>query len=67
VHPTAFLAIAVDNDGHIIVFDSIYESNLLMSDIAKRIREIKNRYGIEWEYIVADTAAKRERTELAQL
>lgn len=67
VHPTAFLLIAVDVDWHIYIFDSIYESNLLMDDIARGIKKLKREYDIELEYITADSAAKRERTELAQL
>ena len=65
-HPTAFAFIAVDDDENVYVFDLIYESNLLIKDLARKIREIKNKHGIDFEYIVADSAAARERTELKE-
>ena len=65
-HPTAFLFIAIDNDWHIFIFDMIYESNLLMKDLAIQIKNKCTSYGINLEYIVADSAGARERLELAE-
>ena len=64
-HPTAFAFIAVDSDGKIYVFDLIYESNLLIADLAKKIKSKIEEHNIDLQYIVADSAGKRERTELA--
>ena len=65
VHPTAFLLIAVDVDANIYIFDMIYKSWMLIKDLAREIKTKTAPYDLE--YIVADTAAKRERTELANL
>lgn len=64
VHPTAFLLLSVDIDWRIYVFDMIYKSWLLLKDLAREIKLKTAEYDIE--YIVADTAAKRERTELRE-
>ena len=66
-HPTAFVAIAVDDDENIYVFDMIYEAWLLIKDLKERILSIKKKHDVDFEYIVADTAGKRERTELEAL
>ncbi len=63
-HPTAFLFIAVDNDWHFYIFDMIYKSKILMSDLAKQIKEKQVKYWIEFDYIVADSAGAQERHEL---
>ena len=63
-HPMAFTPIAVDEDENLYIFDLIYESELLIKDLAKKIREMEAKYWIEFEYIIADSAGKRERTEL---
>jgi hypothetical protein len=63
-HPLAFAFIAVDIDNNIYIFDLIYQSHLFLSDLAKTINQKKVQYWIEFEYIVADSAAKRERVEL---
>jgi len=65
-HPTAFTPIAVDWDWKLYIFDLIYESNLLIKDLAKRIKGIEKKYDIEFEEIIADSAGKRERIELEQ-
>ena len=66
-HPTAFLAIAVDLDWNIFVFDMLYKSWLLMKEVYEWIMAIKRKYWIEFNYIVADTAAKQQREELKAL
>lgn len=66
-HPTAFLSIAVDWDWNIYVFDILYKSWMLIKDIVEWIKRSKIKHWIEYEYIVADTAAKREREELLSL
>lgn len=65
-HPTAFAAIAVDDDNNIYVFDLIYRSNMLIKDLASKILDIKRCHNVDFEYIVADAAGKRERTELQE-
>ena len=65
-HPYWFVAVAVDEDWHHYVFDSATWSDVLLKDIAAKIKEIKKRWWIEFEYIVADTAGKRERLELKE-
>ncbi len=65
-HPFWFVAVAVDEDWHHYVFDSATGSDVLLKDIADRIKDIKKKWGVEFEYIVADTAGKRERLELKQ-
>ena len=65
-HPTAFLFIAVDEDNHIYVFDMIYESGMSMADLASQINQKKAQWGIEFEYIIADSASARERLELKE-
>ena len=66
-HPTAFLAIAIDLDWNIFIFDMLYKSWLLMKEVYEGIVEIKRRYWIDFNYIVADTAAKQQREELKAL
>lgn len=66
-HPTWFILVAVDLDWNHYVFDWFLESNLLIKDMADKIKALPRKYWIELEYIVWDTAAKRERTELAQV
>lgn len=66
-HPSWFILIAVDTDNNIYAFDWFLEANLLLDDMSKKINWLINKYWIEVEYIVADSAAKRERTELAKL
>ena len=66
-HPTAFAYIAVDEDNNIYVFDLIYKSNMLIKDLVREINQKKNHHKVNFEYIVADAAGKRERTELAEL
>jgi len=66
-HPTWFILIAVDLDNNIYAFDWFLESNLLLDDMADKIKALIKKYWISLEYIVADSAAKRERTELAKL
>lgn len=63
-HPTAFVMIAIDTDENIYVFDWFCKSNMLLSDIASEIKRLRREYWVELEYTVADSAAKRERTEL---
>lgn len=63
-HPTAFAFIAVDSDEHVFIFDLIHESNMLIKDLASLIKEKARKWNIDFEYIVADAAGKRERTEL---
>lgn len=65
-HPFWFVAIAVDSDWHYYIFDSATGSDVLLKDIANKIKDIKSKYWIEFEYIVADSAWKRERLELKQ-
>lgn len=66
-HPTAFLAIAVDSDNNIYIFDMIYKSWLLMKEISELINQLRRKYWINFEYIVADSAAKQQREELKAL
>ena len=66
-HPMAFLFIVVDADWRVIVFDEIYKSDMLLSELVKEVNSKKMQYWIEFEYIVADSAWKRERMELANL
>lgn len=66
-HPTGFVLVAVDWDWNHYAFDGFLKSNMLLSDIASSIRWLISKYWIELEYIVWDSAAKRERTELAKL
>lgn len=66
-HPMVFLFIAIDEDWHIYVFDEIHRSDIYLSDLVELVNEKKNEYWIELEYIVADSAWKRERKELAKL
>lgn len=63
-HPTAMPAIAVDEDGNMYIFDLIYESNMWLEELANRIKGIEKEYKMEFEYIIADSAGKRERLEL---
>lgn len=64
-HPMAFLFIAVDEDWHVYVFDEIYQSSMLLKDLVSEVEAKKREYWIDFEYIVADSAGKRERMELA--
>jgi len=66
VHPMAFLFIAVDADNHIYVFDIIYKSNMLIKELSEAITAKLLEHDISLEYIVADSAGKREREELKQ-
>jgi len=66
VHPMAFLFIAVDADNHIYVFDMIYKSNMLIKELAQKITDKLTEHWIQLEYIVADSAGKREREELKE-
>ena len=66
-HPTAFAMIAVDEDENVYVYDLLYKSGLLIKDLAKGINAMKAKHQVSLEYIVADTAGKRERTELQEL
>lgn len=63
-HPTAFVLLAIDWDGNIFAFDGFCKSGMLLEDIASEIKRLRREYWIELEYIVADSAWKRERTEL---
>lgn len=65
-HPTAFLFIGLDLDWNLYIFDMVYESKLLIKEIAELILKKKREYGIEFDYIVADSAAKRDRVEIAE-
>lgn len=38
-HPTAALFIAVDADENVYVFDEIYESNMLLEDLKRKLDE----------------------------
>jgi hypothetical protein len=40
---------------------------MLLNELVEEVRKKKNEYSINFEYIIADSAAKRERTELAVL
>lgn len=64
-HPTAVLFFAVDEDENIYVFDEVYESNMLMQDLASIIK--KKSSLIKFEYTLGDSAAARERLELNNL
>ena len=63
-HPTAFVLLAIDTDWNAYAFDWFCRSNMLLEDIASEIKRLHREYWIEPEYIIADSAAKRERTEL---
>jgi len=65
-HPLAFLLIAVDEDGHIYIFDMFYKSGASMKEVADWVKAKKREYGIELEYIIADSAGARERLELKE-
>ena len=65
-HPTAFLFIAVDNDGHFYIFDMIYKSGILMKDLAKRIQSKMREHWVQFTYIVADSSSAQERAELRE-
>lgn len=66
-HPMAFLFIGVDWDWHIYVFDMIYQTKMMLWDLAKAVRLKSAEYWINLEYIVADTADARSRLELKTL
>lgn len=66
-HPLWFTAIAVDEDWVHYIFDTITWSNILLKDLVKWINELKKKWWIEFEYIVWDSAGKRERIELKEL
>lgn len=64
-HPTGVVFLAVDEDENFYVWDEIYESNLLIKDLHAKI--LKKSNGYHFIRNVADSAAKRERTELKAL
>lgn len=66
-HPTWFVAMAVDLDGNIYIFDWFKWSNLYLDEIKEKIERLQSKYWISFEYIVWDSASKRERYELAKL
>lgn len=65
-HPTWFILVAVDVDWNHYAFDWFLQSGLLIKDMANKIKSMIREYNIDVEYIVADSAAKRERTELKE-
>jgi hypothetical protein len=65
-HPTWFTAVAVDEDWRYIVFDEFKWSNLLVKEIAKKIKMIEAKHKIKFEKIVIDSAWQREKLELKQ-
>ena len=65
-HPFWYIIMAVDWDGNHFIFDSSTWSDILLKDIAQRIKDIDKKWWITPSYIVADTAWKRERIELKQ-
>lgn len=67
-HPMAFLFIAQNKDGAVAVFDLIYEQNLLLKDLVRKVEDVKKKWWFyNFEYIVADSADKRSRIELQEL
>lgn len=64
-HPTWFVIMAVDLDWHIYIFDGFKWKELSLDEMASMIKEKTRKYNIE--YIIWDTAAKRERFELWKL
>lgn len=67
VHPTWFVLLAVDLDDNIYIFDWFKRAWLYLDEIKKLIDWLIRKYNIKLEYIIADSAAKRERHELAKL
>lgn len=66
-HPMAFLFIAVTKDWQVFIFDMIYKSWMLLWDLVKEMEKRKQAHWIEFEWIVADSAGARERSELKAL
>ncbi len=66
-HPTWFVLVAVDSDNNHYIFDGFNQSWLYLSEIKEKIEALVRKYKISLEYIVADSWAKRERTELAKM
>jgi phage terminase large subunit-like protein len=64
-HPTWVLFICVDEDENIYIYDEIYESNMLLIDIAKKIQSKSWNY--KFKYTLWDTAGKRERLEFGHI
>ena len=63
-HPTGVVFAAQDEDNNVYVWDEIYGSNILIADLSEKI--YKKSRGYEFLYTLGDSAAKRERYELAQ-
>ena len=63
-HPLAFAFIAVDEEENIYVFDLIYGSWILIWDLVKQVLSKKAEHNIQFEYVVADSASLRERSEM---
>jgi hypothetical protein len=63
-HPTGITALAVDEDWNYIVFDEFKQSNLLVEDIAKKIKYFQTKHKIVFEKIIIDSAWQREKLEL---
>ena len=66
-HATGFILIAVDLDDNMYIFDGFKKERMFLDEMADEIIGLVKKYGIELEYLVGDTAWKRERLELNKL
>ena len=54
--------IAIDTQGNAYVYKELYESNLIISDAAKRIKEINKNENIKIKYAPPDLENRRQET-----
>ena len=57
--------IAVDPEGHEFVYKELYESNLIISEAAKRILEVNGEDHIKWTYAPPDLWNRRNDTGMS--
>lgn len=57
-NPTAWLFAAYDNDGRIIIYDEIYETKKLVSELAEMVKDKRAELAINTGYAVGDPSIK---------
>lgn len=59
-NPTVFLFCAYTDNGHVIVFDELYDTRVLVKDWAERVLAYKEVHGIQTVYTVGDPSIQNK-------